>query len=341
MTVELNSNVDPNTAVKTKQAVKVQGDKIMVAAPAVLQKPSTPVAPKAVKEKIEKPTLDRGWKEVADPKKEAELKEKMKTEDPRKVPPPSIKPRGNAEQPVTGVSPAAPATGIPPAATANPPNATHQLGTAAPAASVPAPQRGKEKGLNPSPMATAAAPSKPALAPAATVPEKQKKGRLAKPTPGSSGPEATAPSKRQEPPSSLTTSPDGTPFHEGAVRDTQTKHDKRAEKNADIIRSTRQPNDAATERPSRKPKAEPPLAPPNREMPPDRQPKRVPPPERPERAAPSNQEAPPEAHGKHQMPPQRVPPPPQAPPGNVPPKPEASHKGGGEKKSNEPAPTPH
>src|SRR5205814_6942015 len=44
MTVELSPNVDPNTAVKTKQVVKVQGDKLIVASPLVLQKPSATVA---------------------------------------------------------------------------------------------------------------------------------------------------------------------------------------------------------------------------------------------------------------------------------------------------------
>jgi len=159
MTVELTPNVDPNNAVKTKQVVKVQGDRIMVASPQVLQKPSSPVAPKTVKEKIEKPTVDRGWKQIADPKKEAELKQKMKAEDPKKAPPPNIPPRQNAEPTQkAGASgtPVAPAKGATPAA-ATPANTVRPLGTAAPAASAqPAltPAKGKDKRANASPMAT-------------------------------------------------------------------------------------------------------------------------------------------------------------------------------------------
>ena len=65
---------------QSKSLMKVQGDKLVVAAPPVFQKPPTPVAPKVVKEKIQKPTMEHGWTAVSDPKAQTELKEKMKSE---------------------------------------------------------------------------------------------------------------------------------------------------------------------------------------------------------------------------------------------------------------------
>ena len=102
MTLEREANVDLNVAVKSG-LTRVEGDKLVVAAPSLFQKPAKPVAPKMVKEKIEKPAVEHGWDGVPDPKAQADLKQKMKSEDPKNVPPPSLKPRDNAE---TAQSPA-------------------------------------------------------------------------------------------------------------------------------------------------------------------------------------------------------------------------------------------
>ena len=345
MTVERDANLDLSAAVKSKGLTRVDGDKLIVAAPLTLQKPSTPIAPKVVKEKIVKPTFEHGWNGVSDPKAQAELKEKMKKEDPKNIPPPSIKPRENAE---TAQSPAtaSPAPGTTPA-TVTSPAATKAPATSASPALPPDKGKGKDKRLeNASPMPAAGASVRPAMTP----PGKTKKEGGEKPPPAVSPSSATVPGtspgpapnkprdRQQNPPSALTTSPDGTPFKEPQRRDKGVKKDKNAEVAPDTMPPTRQPSEPVTEKTTRKPKSEPTLAPPNREAPPYSQPKRLPP---PERAAPPSHEAPPEAPRKHPLPPERTAAPPPGPATNPPPKQEAPHKRGPDKKANEPAPSPH
>src|SRR6266705_3812411 len=78
LSLERQQNVDPATAVKSGAITKVQGDKLVVAAPPKIQKPTTQVAPPAVKTKVAQPKVDRGWTGVANA---AELKQKIKTEN--------------------------------------------------------------------------------------------------------------------------------------------------------------------------------------------------------------------------------------------------------------------
>jgi hypothetical protein len=379
MRLERESNVDLSVAVGTNARLRVQGDRLLVAAPPILQKSAKPVAPKMVKEKIAKPTFERGW-DGADPKAQTELKEKMKKEDPKTVPPPSFTPNANAApagspMPATGASPA---TGAGPAASANPAASTAPAAAASPAL---APDKDKGKDKRPesaSPMPSAAAPVNPTLSPATTPPGKPKKERGEKPAPSVSPSSATAPGTspaptrsrpndhQQSSPSSLTTSPDGTPFREPAVRDKEmkkdkrtekapdtgpptrqpsdeVKKDKRTEKAPDTMPPTRQPSDAALEKAPRKPKDEAAQPAPNREAPPDvsrKQPKEQMP---AEPAAPPKREAPPESSRKQppaDMPKERIAPPP-GPGANEPPKPEAPHsRQRPDKKTTEPAPSP-
>src|SRR5204862_8241564 len=107
LSLQRDTNADLSAAVQSKSLMKVQGDKLVVAAPPVFQKPPTPGAPKVVKEKIPKPTMEHGWTAVSDPKAQTELKEKMKSEDAKYIPPPTIKPRESAEtaQSPAGASP--------------------------------------------------------------------------------------------------------------------------------------------------------------------------------------------------------------------------------------------
>ena len=347
MTLELDANADLSVAVKSKGFTRVQGDRLVVAAPLRLQKPPQPVAPKMVKEKIEKPTFEHGWSGVTDPKAQAELKQKMKSEDPKNIPPPTIKPRENAEvaQSPAGASPAGAGPGSTPAAATSPAPPANPAATMPPAASArpaltPDRDRGKDKRLeNASPMP-----------PAANPPAKDKKERGEKqPAPAISPSSATAPGTTSAPapskprdhqrnsPSTLTTSPDGTPFKEPPMRDKGVKKEKHTESPPDTMPPTRQPNDGLNEKAPRKPKDEPPPPPPNRDVQPDNAPKRPLP---PERVAPANREAPPEAPRKHPLPPERVAPPP-GPPANAPVKTDAPpNKRGPEKKANEPAPSP-
>lgn len=90
LSVQHESNVDPATAAQSKSLMKVEGDKLVVAAPQEFQKPNKQAAPKVVKEKLAQAPVERGWERVRDPKAQAELREKIKKEDPKSVPPPTV-----------------------------------------------------------------------------------------------------------------------------------------------------------------------------------------------------------------------------------------------------------
>ena len=90
LTLQRESNVEPATALQSNSLMKVQGDRLVVAAPQQFQKPTRLVAPKTVKERIAQAPVERGWDAVADPKAQAELKEKIKKEDPKSVPLPTV-----------------------------------------------------------------------------------------------------------------------------------------------------------------------------------------------------------------------------------------------------------
>jgi len=86
------TNIDPLQAVKSGNITKVQGDKLVLAAPLKVQKPATQVAPKAIKAKIAQPKIEKGWANIGDPGTKAKLEQKLKTENPKNVPPPTIQP---------------------------------------------------------------------------------------------------------------------------------------------------------------------------------------------------------------------------------------------------------
>ena len=90
LSVQRESNVDPATAAQSRSFMKVQGDKLVVAAPQQFQKPNKEAAPKVVKEKLAQAPVERGWEPLRDPKAQAELREKIKKEDPKSVPPPTV-----------------------------------------------------------------------------------------------------------------------------------------------------------------------------------------------------------------------------------------------------------
>lgn len=110
LSLQRESNVDPAVAVQSKSLMKVQGDKLVVAAPQQFQKPTTNVAPKVVKEKLAQVPVERGWEPVGDPKAQAELKEKIKKEDPKTVPPPTVQASEKAPATTTASATAVPAT---------------------------------------------------------------------------------------------------------------------------------------------------------------------------------------------------------------------------------------
>lgn len=114
--LDRQENVDVSAAAKSGGLTKVQGDKLVVAAPMRITKSNRQVAPPAVKTKVESAKIDRGWSGVGDEKAQAEFKQKIKNQDLKKVPPMAAD-AGTAGQANvnTGVSPAA---GSSPAASA-------------------------------------------------------------------------------------------------------------------------------------------------------------------------------------------------------------------------------
>src|SRR5437660_3407361 len=152
--LEREANVDVTAAARSGGLTKVQGDKLVVGAPMTIKKPAAQIAPPNVKTKVAQPKLEKGWAGVSN---EAEVKQKMKTEDLKKVPPPS----------------AAGAPGqAPPAAPATAPT-----GAAAPTAAASPFERGKRTrpGQPPQPNV----PASPRVAPA--------EGGLASPPPRPTG----------------------------------------------------------------------------------------------------------------------------------------------------------
>ncbi len=95
LTIE-RQNVSPLVAVKGGNISKVQGNKLLLAAPLKLQKSSTQIAPPKVKAKIEQPKFEKGWSDVSNPGEKAKLEEKFKTENAREIPKPNIQPNPNA-----------------------------------------------------------------------------------------------------------------------------------------------------------------------------------------------------------------------------------------------------
>jgi hypothetical protein len=90
-----------SAAAKSGALTKVQGGNLVVAAPQKLSKSPPGAAPRSVKAKVAKPKIEKGWAGVPN---EAQLKQKIKTENPKNIPPPTGAVAGRAP---AGASPAA------------------------------------------------------------------------------------------------------------------------------------------------------------------------------------------------------------------------------------------
>ena len=101
--LERQTNLDAATAVKSGDLTKVQGNALIVAAPPEIKKSSATPPPPKVKTKVEQPKIEKGWSVVGDENAKAQLKEKLKAEDPKKIPPPASS--GNAAGASASVSP--------------------------------------------------------------------------------------------------------------------------------------------------------------------------------------------------------------------------------------------
>jgi hypothetical protein len=201
LSLQRETNVDPAVAAQSKSLMKVQGDKLVIAAPQQFQKPTKTIAPKVVKEKIAQNNVERGWEPVSDPKAQAELKEKMKKEDPKSIPPPTTQPSEKTE---ATASPAGPTTTTTPVTTSSPataPSASPM--TSAPPApttsaspSAPKEKDKKDKNKRPDTVApNASASVSPGTTSATTPDKKNKRNEKVAPSvaPSASVPPATTP----------------------------------------------------------------------------------------------------------------------------------------------------
>jgi hypothetical protein len=198
LAIERQAPTNLTTALKSGTLTKVQGNKLVVAAPQKLTKAAPTAKPPAVKAKVAQPKIERGWKGVPN---KAELEQKIKTQDPRNVPPPTraAAREAGSPAPAPGTSPAG--ADRQPAGTPGPRGRAGRVapgGTPAPSlGGSPSPvERGKGRpGARPRPEATAV-PGEGAgrVSPA---PEGRKAGERARPgiTPPPSGArEAVSPS---------------------------------------------------------------------------------------------------------------------------------------------------
>jgi hypothetical protein len=110
LNIERQSATNLSEAAKSGALTKVQGNKLVVAAPAKLAKAPPTAKPPTVKTKVAQPKLNRGWAGVSN---EAQLKQKIKTENPKNVPPPTrAAARAGGSPPAAGgAGPTAPAAG--------------------------------------------------------------------------------------------------------------------------------------------------------------------------------------------------------------------------------------
>jgi hypothetical protein len=202
--LERQTSTDLSAAARTGALTKVQGDKLMVAAPQKLIKAPAGAAPPKVKAKVAQPKIEKGWAGVSN---EAQVKEKIKTENPKNIPPPiraAAKGRATGEASPGATAPAAggapmtsPAvTGAPtekakgrgrPEREAQPGVTTPSEAAKSPAASPAAPtaptERGRERRRPGATPEEAGSPPKAASPVASPMsPERGKKGKE-RPTP--------------------------------------------------------------------------------------------------------------------------------------------------------------
>ena len=113
LSIERQSAANLSAAAKSGALTKVQGNKLVVAAPPRLAKAPPTAKPPTVKTRVAQPKINRGWAGVQN---EAQLKQKIKTENPKNVPPPTAAaaraPGGPS--PAVGASPASPGAAAPP-----------------------------------------------------------------------------------------------------------------------------------------------------------------------------------------------------------------------------------
>jgi len=86
LTIERETSTNLSGALKSGTLTKVQGNKLLIAAPAKIAKAPATAKPPAVKAKVQQPKIQHGWKGVPN---EAQVKEKIKNQNPKNIPPPT------------------------------------------------------------------------------------------------------------------------------------------------------------------------------------------------------------------------------------------------------------
>ena len=158
--LERQTNVDLTAAAKSGGLTKVQGNALVVTAPTKINKPAKEMAPPTVKTKVAQPKIEKGWSAVGDENAQKQFKEKIKTQDLKKVPPPTIGGAAATTGPAASAAPGASiapgmapvekgkkkgkgaAQQFPAAATASPAGAA----LTSPTAGAAFPEKGKRKG---------------------------------------------------------------------------------------------------------------------------------------------------------------------------------------------------
>ena len=186
--LERQANVDFSVAAKSGGLNKVQGNSLMVAAPTTIKKPAKQIAPPTVKTKLADTKVEKGWSVAGDANAQTQLKEKIKTQDLKKVPPPTV--GGNAATAAGG------SASVSPAATTAPvekgkkgkaaqqfqagASATPESGLTSPTVAPAFPEKGKHKGKfgeQAMPGASVAPMESPGAAVSPYVPESGKPGK--------------------------------------------------------------------------------------------------------------------------------------------------------------------
>jgi hypothetical protein len=185
LSIERQPATNLAAAAKSGALTRVQGNTLVVATPQKISKPAPGIAPPRVKTKVAQPKVEHGWAGVQN---KAELEQKIKTENPKNVPPPT-RPQAPGRA-AAGVSP-----GAPPGATAAP---------AATAAVAPG-RKGRPGRVPPGVTATPPAPAGILPSPGATA-SPFERGR-ARARPGALGTPAGAPAERISPAPGATASP--------------------------------------------------------------------------------------------------------------------------------------
>jgi hypothetical protein len=206
LNIERQSAANLSAAAKSGALTKVQGNKLLVAAPPKLAKAPPTAKPPTVKTKVAQPKINRGWAGVPN---EAQLKQKIRTENPKNVPPPTA----GAGRAPGGPSPAAAGAAGTPAASPGKPTgavspAAKPRGVTAPAATprATAPPRGTPPDR---PGTSAAGKASPAPGAAGRPFERGKPALTPHPrsTPGRGPAEAASPGVERKLPPARSASP--------------------------------------------------------------------------------------------------------------------------------------